>query len=119
MGKNVSFKDILERFGEETKKAMQDAMEAEAEKIVQDMKSRVPVKSGRLRDSIHWKWNRDKTAISIVANAANGKVKYARIVEFSPKINKPFFFPALEAHRDEYHSKLVEALKREAGKVGK
>lgn len=119
MGKSVSFKEILERYGENAKKAMQAAMEAEAEKIVQDMKSRVPVRSGRLRDSIHWKWNRDKTAITIVADAANGKVKYARIVEFSPKINKPFFFPALDAHIEEYHRKLVEALRSEAGKAGK
>lgn len=119
MGKSVSFKEILERYGENAKKAMQDAMEAEAEKIVQDMKSRVPVRSGRLRESIHWKWNRDKTAISIVADAANGKVKYARIVEFSPKINKPFFFPVLDAHIEEYHRKLAETLRSEAGKAGK
>lgn len=119
MGKNVNFKEILERYGEEAKEALQVAMEEEAAKIVQDMKTRVPVRSGRLRDSIHWEWNRAKTEITIVADAVNGKVKYARIVEFSPKINKPFFFPALDAHIEEYHKKLVDTLRKTAGKVGK
>lgn len=117
--KAVNLKDILERYGEAAKVALQKQMEQEAEAIVQDMKSRVPVKTGKLRDSIRWEWNKGKTKITIIADAANNGIKYARIVEFSPRINKPFFFPAIESHREEYKNRMKDALRKEAGKVGK
>lgn len=117
--KAVNLKDILERYGEAAKEALQKQMEQEAEAIVRDMKSRVPVKTGKLRDSIRWQWNKNKTAITIIADASNNGTKYARIVEFSPRINKPFFFPAIEAHREECKSRMKSTLKKEAGKVGK
>ena len=116
----MDMESILESYGEEAVNAIRAEMEVMAEKIVQDMKARVPVDSGALRDSIHWTWNKKKTAIRIVADAKNKKngVPYARNVEFSPKINKPFFYPALDAHRDEYHEGLVRALKKAVEKGG-
>lgn len=118
--KYMDMESILESYGEEAVNAIREEMEVMAEKIVQDMKARVPVDSGALRDSIHWSWNKKKTAIRIVADAKNKKngVPYARYVEFSPKINKPFFYPALDAHRDEYHEQLVRALKKALEKGG-
>ena len=117
--KAVNLKEILEMYGERAADALRQQMEAEAEAIVQDMKSRAPVKTGKLRDSIHWKWNKNKTVITIMADAANGKgFKYGRIVEFSPKINRPFFYPALDAHKDEYHQKLADTWRNEARKAG-
>ena len=116
----MDMESILESYGEEAVNAIRAEMEVMAEKIVQDMKARVPVDSGALRDSIHWTWNKKKTAIRIVADAKNKKngVPYARNVEFSPKINKPFFYPDLDAHRDEYHEGLVRALKKAVEKGG-
>lgn len=120
MMRSPDMKGILETFGESAAEALRRVMEEEAEAIVRDMKSRAPVKTGALRDSIRWKWNRNKTKITIIADAANDKgYRYGRIVEFSPKINKPFFYPAVDAHKEEYRSKLVEALRREARKAGK
>lgn len=116
----MDMESILESYGEEAVNAIREEMEVMAEKIVQDMKARVPVDTGALRDSIHWTWNKKKTAIRIVADAKNKKngVPYARYVEFSPKINRPFFYPALDAHRDEYHEQLVRALKKALEKGG-
>ncbi len=118
--KYMNMESILESYGEGAVNAIREEMEVMAEKIVEDMKARVPVDSGALRDSIHWSWNKKKTAIRIVADAKNKKngVPYARYVEFSPKINKPFFYPALDAHRDEYHEQLVRALKKALEKGG-
>lgn len=118
--KYMDMESILETYGEGAVNAIRAEMEVMAEKIVEDMKARVPVDSGALRDSIHWSWNKKKTAIRIVADAKNKKngVPYARYVEFSPKINKPFFYPALDAHRDEYHEQLVRALKKALEKGG-
>lgn len=118
--KYMDMESILESYGEEAVNAIREEMEVMAEKIVQDMKARAPVDTGALRDSIHWTWNKKKTAIRIVADAKNKKngVPYARYVEFSPKINRPFFYPALDAHRDEYHEGLVRALKKAVEKGG-
>lgn len=118
--KYMDMQSILETYGEGAVNAIRAEMEVMAEKIVEDMKARVPVDSGALRDSIHWSWNKKKTAIRIVADAKNKKngVPYARYVEFSPKINKPFFYPALDAHRDEYHEQLVRGLKKALEKGG-
>ena len=112
--KYMDMESILESYGEEAVNAIREEMEVMAEKIVQDMKARA------LRDSIHWTWNKKKTAIRIVADAKNKKngVPYARYVEFSPKINRPFFYPALDAHRDEYHEGIVRALKKAVEKGG-
>lgn len=115
--KAVNLKELLEMYGQRTVDALRQQMEAEADAIVRDMQSRAPVKTGKLKGSIHWKWNRNKTAITIIADASNNGVKYGRIVEFSPKINKPFFYPALDAHKDEYKQKLIETLRKEARKA--
>lgn len=112
-GRYVDFAGLQELYGKQVVEAIRRQMEEEAEAIVQDMKSRVPVRTGALKSSIRWQWNKKKTAIEIVADAANPKnqVKYGRYVEFSPKINKPFFYPAMDAHRNGYHERLMEAMK--------
>lgn len=112
MAKNVGFKYILETFGKLAVENAQREMEAAANAIRDDMKSRVPVKSGALRDSIKWKWNKDKNTITFTADAKNKKdgIMYGKIVEFSPKINKPFFYPALDTHKNEVRDRLIHAI---------
>lgn len=111
-GRYLDVKAISEMYGEMVVEALRRQMEIEVEKIIEDMKSRVPVRSGALRDSIHWRWNKNKTAIEILADAAHPRshVKYGRLVEFSPRINKPFFYPAMDAHREEYRESLRRAM---------
>ena len=113
-GRYVDFAALQELYGEQVVEAVRRQMEEEAEAIVEDMKSRVPVRTGALKNSIRWHWNKKKTAIEIVADAANPKnnVKYGRYVEFSPRINKPFFYPAMDAHRNGYKDRLMNALKK-------
>lgn len=113
-GRYINFAALEEMYGTEVVEALRQQMEIEADRIVQDMKSRVPVRTGRLRDSIHWRWNKNKTAIEILADAPNPKngVKYGRFVEFSPRINKPFFYPAMDAHRESYREALKAALRK-------
>ena len=71
---------------------------------VKEMKRRVPVNSGKLRNSIHAERQRaDKDGFvqyRVVVDAQNEKgFKYAKIVEFSPKIQKPYMYPSFDALR--------------------
>ena len=120
-GRYLDFDAVSEMYGDVVVEALRRQMEIEADKIVEDMKSRVPVRSGALRDSIHWRWNKSKTAIEIVADAAHPKshVKYGRLVEFSPKINKPFFYPAMDAHREAYREALKRTIQEAVKGLGK
>ena len=117
-GRYINFAALEEMYGTEVVETLRRQMEIEADRIVQDMKSRVPVRTGRLRDSIHWRWNKNKTAIEILADAPNPKngVKYGRFVEFSPRISKPFFYPAMDAHRESYREALKAALRKAISK---
>ena len=56
--------------------------------------------------------------ISADARAADGMF-YGQIVEFSPKINRPFLYPALDAHREEIREKIVAAVRTACRRHGK
>ena len=69
--------------------------------VVDDAKSRVPVKTGKLQESIKATSLEDGAAYEITANAKNSKgIPYGQFVEFSPKIAKPFLYPAMDANRN-------------------
>ncbi|WP_041914359.1 HK97-gp10 family putative phage morphogenesis protein [Selenomonas ruminantium] len=96
-----------------------------ADEIVADAKSRCPVKTGALRDSIHKevKKNGERVTVGTRLKSAPSKkypngVNYGKIVEFSPRINKPFLYPALDAHRAQTKEKIRQAI-AEAVKHGK
>ena len=36
---------------------------------------------------------------------------YGQIVEFSPKINRPFLYPALDAHKESLKASIIEAIR--------
>lgn len=101
--------DELRAKGEHIIKAATKALKEGADKIVEDAKKRVPVKTGKLRDSIKAEsvdvgGDQYKGALyEILADAVNEKngVLYGQFVEFSPKINKPFLYPAMDAQRNE------------------
>ena len=108
-----AFQQILQDYGKQVADAAKKALADEAEIIANDAKSRCPVRSGNLKESIHTVPNKSGTRVSIVADATdkNG-VPYGKIVEFSPKIQKPFVHPAIDEHKDEISSKVADAIKQ-------
>lgn len=109
----------LRAMGEHVVKAAKEALKEGVDEIVADAKSRCPVKTGRLRDSIVAISNKDGSVYRIAANASvesrkaeSGRFYYGPVVEFSPKINKPFLYPALEAHTNTVRDKIDAAIDR-------
>lgn len=82
--------------------------------IVSDAKSRCPVKTGKLRESIKAVdlGNGEAYELSADARNANG-IAYGQFVEFSPKINKPFLYPAIEKYY-KYIKRNIDAAVEEA-----
>lgn len=90
----------LRALGEDILTAAKIELAIGADNIVQDAKSRVPVKTGKLRDSIKATELEDGIVYEFSANATNEKgIAYGQFVEFSPKINKPFLYPAIRANK--------------------
>lgn len=120
MARKRTLADVLEEYGKQVTDDLRAVMEDTAGDVVTGAKSRVPVRTGRLRDSIRWRWNKNHTVIRIDARAVNprDKTNYAKIVEFSPKINKPFLYPALDEVKDAYRARMVETLRRSIRKAG-
>lgn len=89
----------LREMGEHVVTAAKTALQRGADELVADAKSRCPVRTGKLRDSIRAEPNRDGTSYKIIADAEKNGYQYGQIVEFSPKEGyKPFLYPALEAN---------------------
>ena len=108
---NNSAAKILKQLGDNAVKAARQALNKSADAVVAEAKSRVPVKTGALRDSIQAeKVSADR--IKITANAKSKKgVAYGRILEYSPKSNKAFMKPALNAKREEVKNNIVNAVR--------
>ena len=115
----------LQILGEHVVEAAKAALKRGVDEVVADAKSRCPVRSGTLRDSIKAESNRDGTVYWISANASkeiknpelaaesgDGRFYYGLVVEFSPKINRPFLYPALDAHRQEIRDSIDAAISR-------
>lgn len=120
MRKYVSTENLLRGMGEDVLKAAKEALAKGAEEVVAEAKSRCPVYKGKdkrvtpgaLRDSIHAEKKRSGTLYRVTAGAkAPDGTAYGKLVEFSPKINKPFLYPALDARRDGVRRGIVEAVK--------
>ena len=70
------------------------------------------VVKGALRDSIHTVKEKGGKEYKIIADAqAQDGLYYGKIVEFSPKINKPFMYPAMDAKREVVKKKIVDAVR--------
>jgi len=108
----------LKELGEHVLQAAKDALKAGVDAVVEDAKTRCPVKTGVLRDSIKAEPNKNKTVYQISANAKSPPTKnlpngylYGQIVEFSPSRGRPFLYPALEAKRAEVQKGIEDAIK--------
>ncbi len=120
MYRYVSTERLLASLGENAIRAGHRALSECANDLVTEAKSRCPVYEGTdrrvvkgaLRNSIYAKKKRSGQRYDIVADAvAHDGLYYGRVVEFSPKINKPFLYPAMDAMRDDIKRKIVDAVK--------
>ena len=115
-----SAETILKQLGEKAENAAKAALAEGAEILVKEAKERCPVYEGddyrvvkgALRDSIHAEKQKGGAAYKVIADAqAQDGLYYGKIVEFSPKINKPFMYPAMDAKREEIQKKIVAAVR--------
>jgi len=115
-----SAEEILRELGENATKAAKSALADGAEIIMQEARNRCPVYKGNdnrvvkgaLRDSIHAVKQKGGAKYKIVADAvSHDGIFYGKLVEFSPKINKPFMYPAMDARRDEVRNKIIDAVR--------
>ena len=116
---DANVKKILKELGERVEKAAEEATKENAERLIEEMKNRVPVNSGRLRDSIHTKKTGKGATIKykVIVDASDEKdYKYAKIVEFSPKINKPFMYPSFDGLRNSMKEHLINKIRKAAHK---
>ena len=118
----------LRDLGEHVLEAAKKALETGVNDVVADAKSRCPeykghkkngkiymmkgVAPGSLRDSIKATPNAGKTVYKISADAKSSDgFLYGQIVEFSPRVNKPFLYPALEAKRNSVAESISNAVR--------
>ena len=81
--------------------------------IRDDAKSRCPVDTGKLADSIKVVEYNNGLYCRVSADARNAKgIAYGQFVEFDPRIARPFMYPAFDAHRDEAAEAIKEAVRR-------
>lgn len=115
-----SAEEILRELGENATKAAKSALADGAEIVMQEARNRCPVYKGNdnrvvkgaLRDSIHAVKQKGGAKYKIVADAvSHDGIFYGKLVEFSPKINKPFMYPAMDARRDEVRNKIIDAVR--------
>ncbi|MBQ7479101.1 MAG: HK97 gp10 family phage protein [Selenomonadaceae bacterium] len=115
-----SAETILKELGEAAENAAKTALAEGVEIVMKEAKERCPVYDGMdnrvvkgaLRDSIHAEKERGGKEYRIVADAqAKDGLYYGKIVEFSPKINRPFLYPALDAKRETVKKKIVDAVR--------
>jgi HK97 gp10 family phage protein len=111
---------ILRELGENATKAAKDALADGAEIVMQEARNRCPVYKGNdhrvvkgaLRDSIHTVKQKGGAKYKIITDAtSHDGIFYGKLVEFSPAINKPFMYPAMDARRDEVRNKIIDAVR--------
>jgi len=106
----------LRELGDHVVQAAKDALQQGAEEIVNDAKSRCPVKLGTLRDSIKSKPNNDGSVYRISASAENNGFDYAPIIEYAP-YGTPFMKPAYEANINRIYNNIRTSI-RQATETG-
>ena len=89
----------LAQLGDDVLMAVKIALAEGVQNILFDAKTRCPVKTGKLRASVKAVDLGGGIAYALGADAQNKKgIAYGQFVEFSPKINRPFIYPAIRAN---------------------
>lgn len=104
---------ILKERGDKAVKTAAAEVIRQAEIIRDDAKSRCPVRTGALRDSIEVQKYNQGLFCRISADARNKDgIAYGQFVEFDPRIAHPFMYPAFDAHAQEAKESIAEAIRR-------
>lgn len=130
-----SYERTLIKVGKAVPEKAKIALEAVAERIVATARNIAPVvspdsknvnaKPGELRNAINWKWGKSRKngfVIKISSTAAkNAKgVSYGQYAEWDPLFskagNKPFIYPALDAHAGEVEKAVADATREAVSK---
>ena len=115
-----SSEQILRELGENATKAAKSALAEGVELVMKEAKERCPVYTGTdrrvvkgaLKNSIHAEKMKGGAKYKIIADAlSHDGIFYGKLVEFSPAINKPFMYPALDAQREKVKKLIVEAVR--------
>ena len=115
-----SAEDILKELGENATEAAKSALAEGVELVMKEAKERCPVYTGNdrrvvkgaLKESIHAVKQKGGTKYKIIADAvSHDGIFYGKLVEFSPAINQPFMYPALDAQRETVKKLIVEAVR--------
>ena len=115
-----SAEDILKELGENATDAAKSALAEGVELVMKEAKERCPVYTGNdrrvvkgaLKESIHAVKQKGGTKYKIIADAvSHDGIFYGKLVEFSPAINQPFMYPALDAQRETVKKLIVEAVR--------
>lgn len=107
----ANFKDRLR--GEINKKleAAKLALRVGASAVAMDAKNLCPVRTGKLKSSITLGETKNGEVYIVSANAQNKKgLNYAFFVEFDPKINSPFLYPAFYKNADSIKANVKKAI---------
>lgn len=111
--RSATFKGLQKVYGPKVAAAAKKAIAENAQMIVDEAKKRCPEDTGRLKASIHGITSKNGEHVDIVADAvADDGTSYARIVEFSPKIDKPFMYPAADATRSKRRENMIETIRK-------
>ena len=115
-----SSEEILRELGENATKAAKSALAEGVELVMKEAKERCPVYTGNdrrvvkgaLKNSIHAEKMKGGAKYKIIADAiSHDGIFYGKLVEFSPAINKPFMYPALDAQRETVKKLIIEAVR--------
>ena len=114
---------MIQELGEDVLVAAKEALKDGADLIERDAKSRCPVSvrgehPGELRESIKAVSKNKGTMYEISAEAQNKNgVYYGQFVEFDPRIDKPFLYPAMDANREQVKENIAKAIRAELQKI--
>ena len=103
----------LRQRGRHIEQSAKIALRESVNEIVRQAKSLVPVDTGNLQRSIRPIEENDGASFKIVADATNEQGKqYGRIVEFDPRINKPYLYPAIDVEKDNLNRRIAAHVRR-------
>lgn len=103
-------KNLLEAFGPAVIANTKPVIINNCAVIRDDVKSRAPVRTGKLRDSVVSKYYAKSNSGVITANAtAEDGTRYGFVLEYT---GHPFFYPAVDAHIESFKAELKEAINR-------
>lgn len=101
---------ILQQYGERAAQAARESLLENGETVAEEAKSRCPVETGRLRESIHVE-PKGANRVRIVADAkAEDGYAYGGIIEYGPN-GTPFMRPALVAKREELKQHTIDKIR--------